>query len=69
MNRTSDRLLDWPTAKEAKGLPSRTTVWREVRAGRFPAPVATSPNRVAWRESDLDHWIATRPRAGIRTTS
>jgi predicted DNA-binding transcriptional regulator AlpA len=28
--------------------------------GKFPEPVAISPNRKMWRESDVNAWIASR---------
>ena len=39
---------------------SDTTLWRQVRAGNFPAPVKISPGRVAWRVRDVQQWIRTR---------
>ncbi len=33
---------------------SRTTLWRRVRAGEFPAPVQTGPNAVAWFDDEVD---------------
>ena len=33
---------------------SRTTLWRRVRAGEFPAPVSTGPNSVAWFSDEID---------------
>ena len=35
---------------------SRQTLWREVKAGRFPASIPTSPNRVAWLASEIRAW-------------
>ncbi len=32
---------------------SRSTLWREVKAGRFPAPYKLSPNTTAWRWADV----------------
>jgi prophage regulatory protein len=41
---------------------SRTTVWRRVREGTFPAPVSLGPTRIAWREADIVAWVnAQRP--------
>jgi len=37
---------------------SRATLWRLVKAGRFPAPSRLGPNCVAWRESDYEAWAA-----------
>ncbi|MDE2134461.1 MAG: AlpA family phage regulatory protein, partial [Alphaproteobacteria bacterium] len=36
---------------------SRTTVWRRVRQGTFPAPVSLGTTRIAWRESDIAAWM------------
>jgi len=35
---------------------SRTTIWRDVRANRFPSPVATGPNSIAWFEDEIQVW-------------
>jgi prophage regulatory protein len=39
---------------------STTSLYREVRAGRFPTPVRISGNRVAWVESECESWLAAR---------
>lgn len=59
-----DRLLSWRQVRDLAGL-SRTTAWRLQNAGAFPRPVAISPGRVAWRESDVAAWKA---RLAPRTT-
>ena len=41
----------------------RVTLWRDVRAGRFPAPVKLGPARIAWHAREVETWIASRPRA------
>ncbi|TDF78538.1 AlpA family transcriptional regulator [Pseudomonas sp. H9] len=35
---------------------SRTTLWREMKAGRFPNSVQISAGRMAWRTSELAAW-------------
>ena len=55
----NDRILLWPEVKERTGL-SRTTVWREIRAGRFPAPLALTSHRVGWTSASIRDWIAAR---------
>ncbi|MCY1282063.1 Prophage CP4-57 regulatory protein (AlpA) [compost metagenome] len=37
---------------------SHATLWREIRAGRFPKQVRLSPGRVGWRISDLNAWLS-----------
>jgi predicted DNA-binding transcriptional regulator AlpA len=33
---------------------------------RFPRPVQVSDGRVGWLESEIDEWIASRPRITAR---
>lgn len=41
------------------------TVWRKVKHDPdFPKPMRLSANRVAWRQSELDAYINSRPRVG-----
>jgi prophage regulatory protein len=44
-----------PTVMQATGL-GRSTIYRLVASGAFPAPVHLGPRAVAWRWSDLDQW-------------
>jgi len=41
----------------------RSTVYAKVKAGNFPGPVQLHGACVAWRETEVDAWIATRPAA------
>ena len=41
---------------------SRTTLWRRVRAGEFPAPVSTGANSIAFYEDEVDTAQANLPR-------
>ena len=38
---------------------SPASIWRWVKAGRFPAPVKLGPNTTAWRVADLRAWLQT----------
>ena len=40
---------------------SRSWIYGEMRAGRFPEPVKISKRSVRWRVVDLDEWAAARP--------
>ncbi|WJV27689.1 MULTISPECIES: helix-turn-helix transcriptional regulator [Pseudomonas] len=35
---------------------SHSTLWRVIKLGRFPKPIAISPGRVGWRESAIAAW-------------
>ena len=45
---------------------SRSTIWRKVKAGEFPMPLALGKAAVGWRLSEVRAWIeaqaATRHR-------
>lgn len=38
------------------------TIQRLVRVGEFPEPVRLSANRIAFLETEVNDWIAARPR-------
>ena len=40
---------------------SRSWIYCEMRAGRFPEPVKIGKRGVRWRVVDLDEWAADRP--------
>jgi prophage regulatory protein len=37
---------------------SRTTIWRMMARGEFPKSVHLTPHRIAWRESDINDFVA-----------
>jgi prophage regulatory protein len=43
---------------------SHSTIWRLVRAGKFPRPIQLSPRAKGWRASDIEAWLAERAEAG-----
>ncbi len=46
---------------KARGIVlNRTTLSRWQRDHDFPRPFRLGPNSVAWRESDIDAWLAAR---------
>jgi predicted DNA-binding transcriptional regulator AlpA len=48
----------------ARGIPyGRSQLYRLMKAGQFPASVRLSANRIAWRLSELQDWMDSRPRA------
>lgn len=46
---------------------SRTQIWRDVRDGKFPAPVSLGPNSIGWYEDEVQKKQASLPRAGKAT--
>jgi prophage regulatory protein len=38
-----------------------STIYKDISEGRFPRPVQLGAQSVAWKKSELDEWIDTRP--------
>jgi prophage regulatory protein len=55
------KLVKWAIVHELTGK-SRSQAWRDIRAGRFPSPVQTGPNSVAWYLHEVEAYVASRPR-------
>ena len=58
----SDRILRDAEVRNRTGL-SRTTRWRLIKAGRFPAPLRLTEHAVGWRETAIDEWLTSRTSA------
>lgn len=59
---TEDRLLRREEVEARCGI-TRTTVYRLMRAGQFPEPIKIGPRAVRWPASEIETWLASRPRA------
>jgi len=55
----TEKLIRFPKVREKTGK-SRTSIWRDERAGLFPRRRRVGANSVAWLESEVDAWITTR---------
>lgn len=57
-----DRLLRRDEVESRCGI-TRSTLYRWMRAGRFPEPLRVGPCAVRWPASEIEEWLAERPRA------
>ena len=55
--RQPDRNIRYDTVRARTGL-SRSTIYRKIAEGTFPAQLKISTNGAGWRESDINRWIA-----------
>ena len=64
--RQPDRIIRLDTVLARTGL-SRSTIYRKMVEGTFPAKLKISTNGTGWKESDIDRWVANpagwRPRS------
>lgn len=58
---TQDRFLAPKLVAELTSL-HRTTIYRKVEAGEFPAPVKLGERRIAFKESEVRAWMAGREK-------
>lgn len=57
----ANRMLNAREVVERVGL-HRNTIWKQVRAGKFPAPHELAGNKIGWPESTISTWLNSRPR-------
>jgi len=50
-----DYLIPRKTVEKLSGL-SRATIYRLIKAGKFPRPLSIGPGSVRWRQSDVVAW-------------
>lgn len=51
-----DRIIRLKTVLARTGL-SRSTLYRKIAEGTFPAQIKISVNGAGWRESDVNRWV------------
>lgn len=57
---TRDRLVSFSEVEAITSL-TRSSIYRHIRAGRFPKPLRIA-GRTMWSALDLDQWIETMRR-------
>ncbi|CCD95195.1 putative Prophage CP4-57 regulatory protein [Bradyrhizobium sp. ORS 375] len=55
--REPDRIIRLKTVLARTGL-SRSTIYRKIAEGTFPAQLKISSNGTGWHESEVSRWIA-----------
>lgn len=58
----AEKYLRRPAVEALIGL-SRTTIYEMMKRGEFPRPVRITGKAVAWPESAISEWQASRPVA------
>lgn len=60
-----ERIWREPKVQDITGL-SRSTRWRMIKEGKFPAPVPLSRSAVGWLRSEVLKWIEQCARSRER---
>jgi prophage regulatory protein len=56
----SEQLMNYADLVKSGIDYSPTTIWRLCKSGQFPAPLKLGARKNAWRQSDIENWIASR---------
>ncbi len=56
----TDKISRQKDVQDITGL-SRSTIYRHVNAGTFPAPIQLTERLIGWRNSTISEWVAARP--------
>ena len=56
-----EKMIDLAEIVAQLGL-SRSTIFRMVKSGRFPAPLRVGARAVRWREADVAAWQQSKSR-------
>ena len=59
---TNTTLMRIKQVESAVGL-KKSSIYAKVKEHNFPVPVRLGPKSVAWKSSEVQEWIDTRPRA------
>lgn len=62
-NPQPEKYLRYPDLRQRGIFYCREWLNKLIERGEFPSPVAIGANRIAWRESDIERWLASRPLA------
>ena len=60
----AERLLRIRDVTHVTGL-ARSTVYAKINEAGFPQPVRVHGKCVAWKESEVNAWIASLPRVSV----
>ncbi|WP_420715579.1 helix-turn-helix transcriptional regulator [Cupriavidus sp. D39] len=61
---SQERIVRSAEVSTRTGL-SRRTLFRLVKANEFPAPYRLTDSLLGWRETDVNHWIDSRPKLTV----
>lgn len=60
-------VLRRPEVEARVGL-SRSSIYAFMADGSFPKPIRIGPRAVAWRSTDIEKWLNSRPEQPITSS-
>lgn len=59
---TIHELLTCQEVMQLTGIRSRTTIWRRIQRGSFPAPLDFGAGRLRWKSEEISDWLNSLPK-------
>ena len=56
------KLLNTKAVMELTSIRCRSSLWRAVKSGKFPAPKRLGANRNCWELAEIEAWANALPR-------
>jgi prophage regulatory protein len=56
---SGNRVIRLPAVREVTGM-GRTTLYRNIKNGKFPRPIILGARAVGWIEADVQAWLQSR---------
>ena len=56
------KLLNTKAVMELTSIRCRSSLWRAVKSGKFPAPKRLGANRNCWELAEIEAWADALPR-------
>lgn len=44
---------------------SKATIYRQIKKGKFPAPIQLTDRSVGWLDTDINAWIVSRQKVDL----
>ncbi len=60
---TEKTIIRLPVVRKRTGNKSKSSIYADISAGTFPAPIKIGSRAVGWIESEIDEWIEDRINA------
>ena len=57
---TDNYFLRMPQVLEMTGVQAKSTIYKWVNEGKFPAPIKLSPRLSVWKRTDVEEWCEVR---------
>ena len=62
---TDNYFLRLPQVLEVTGVKAKSTIYKWISEGTFPAPIKLSPRLAVWKRTDVEDWCEARANGKV----